>query len=359
MNDNLMQELCSVFEVDTIGSLFGDGHINDTYIADKAGKAHILQKINTDVFTNPNEMMNNILRVTKFLQNKIRLENGNPERETLKFVKTIEGSYYYQASDGKCYRMSVLVDNSEALNAISDPCEFFEAAKAFGRFQRMLSDFPADELYETISEFHNTPNRLKALKEAVQNDVCGRLASCQSEVEYALSQEGEIGVVCEEMKKGTVPCRVTHNDTKLNNVLFDKTTKKGICVIDLDTVMPGSLLYDFGDALRYGANTAAEDETDLSKVSFDLALFRAFTEGFLSEMKEAVTEKERELLPFSAKLMTYECGIRFLTDYLNGDTYFKTQYSTHNLDRAKNQLTLCRDIDTKLSAMKEIVNEIF
>jgi len=356
---NYVTELCDVFSVDGIGIPYGGGHINDTYMADKDNRRHLLQRINTDVFKKPDEVMSNIQRVTHHLRKKIRAAGGDPDRETLRIVPTADGKLYHKTADGNCFRLYTLIDNSITLETVTDPAQFYEAAKAFGRFQNMLADFPAEELYETIVKFHDTPSRLDALKEAVKKDSCNRLQYCKDEVEYALAQEPEVGIVCEEMEKGTVPCRVTHNDTKLNNVLFDAATEKGLCVVDLDTVMPGSLLFDFGDALRFGANAAAEDETDLDKVVFDLELFEAFTRGFLSELKDSITEKELELLPFSAKLMTYECGIRFLTDYLNGDTYFKIAYETHNLDRARNQLKLCRDIDTKREQMSKIVNKIF
>ena len=352
-------ELCEVFSVNSIGVPYGGGHINDTYKADKDNRAHLLQRINTEVFKNPDEVMENIQRVTHYLRKKIRAAGGDPDRETLRIVPTVDGKLYHRTSDGNCFRLYTLIDNSITLENVTDPAQFYEAAKAFGRFQNMLADFPAEELHETIAKFHDTPSRLQALKDAVANDSCNRLQYCREEVEYALAQEHEVGIVCTEMEKGTVPCRVTHNDTKLNNVLFDAATEKGLCVVDLDTVMPGSLLYDFGDALRFGANAAAEDETDLDKVIFELDLFKAFTEGFVSELKDSITEKEKELLPFSAKLMTYECGIRFLTDYLNGDTYFKVAHENHNLDRARNQLKLCRDIDNKLDKMAEIVNDAF
>ncbi len=352
-------ELCEIFGLDTTGEPFGNGHINDTTLAKKGKQSYVLQKINTNVFKNPDEMMDNIFSVTEHLRQKINEAGGDCERETLHFISTKDGKPYYRADDGACFRMYKLVDRSIAYEESPAPMQFYGAARAFGRFQNMLADFPADKLYETIPHFHDTPSRLAALRKAVEEDVCGRLESCREEVDYALLQADETGIVSEEMKKGTVPCRVTHNDTKLNNVLFDTETEKAICVIDLDTVMPGSLLYDFGDALRYGANTAAEDETDLDKVTFDLELFKAFAKGFLEEVKDSMTEKEIELLPFSAKLMTFECGIRFLTDYLNGDTYFKIKYDTHNLDRARNQLKLCRDIDAKRPEMEQIIKELF
>ncbi len=359
MTENHMTELCAAFGLDSIGSAFGGGHINDTFLAQKDGRTCVLQRINTEVFKNPGAVMDNILNVTSHLQKKIVEQGGNISRETLHFITTSEGKPYYIDKEGRCFRVYYFVDESESFEAITDPQKFFEVAKAFGRFQNMLSDFPAETLHETIAQFHDTPHRVDQLTLAINQNVFDRLQECEKEVEYALSQKDMVSLVSNALKDGSIPYRVTHNDTKLNNVLFDANTGLGLCVIDLDTVMPGSMLYDFGDALRYGANTAAEDETDLDKVSFDLTLFEAYTKGFASEVRDSITSKEKELLAFSAKLMTYECGIRFLADFLNGDTYFKTKYRTHNLDRAKNQFALCRDIDKKLDIMKKIVDENF
>ena len=357
MIKNCKAEICEAFGIETDCETYGGGHINDTYLATKNGVLHILQRMNTKVFTDPDALMLNISSVTGHLRKKIKENGGNPDRETLHFIKTKDGKRYFKDSEGDCYRAYVFVDDSVTYDAVNNAEEFCESAKAFGRFQNMLADFPAEELHESIKNFHKTTERVEHLKEAVANDVCGRLKTCQKEVDYALEQSKYAGIVCESLEDGTIPYRVTHNDTKLNNVLFDIHTGKAICVIDLDTVMPGSLLYDFGDSLRFGANTAVEDEADLDKVTFDLNLFEAYTKGFVSEMKDSLTEKEKDLLAFSAKLMTYECGIRFLTDYLNGDTYFKIKYPEHNLVRAKNQLKLCQDIDKKMDEMKKIVKK--
>ena len=357
MIKNCKAEICEAFGIETDCETYGGGHINDTYLATKNGVLHILQRMNTKVFTDPDALMVNISSVTGHIRKKVKENGGNPDRETLHFIKTKDGKRYFKDSEGDCYRAYIFVDDSVTYDAVNNAEEFCESAKAFGRFQNMLADFPAEELHESIKNFHKTTERVEHLKEAVANDVCGRLKTCQKEVDYALEQAKHAGIVCDSLEDGTIPYRVTHNDTKLNNVLFDIHTGKAICVIDLDTVMPGSLLYDFGDSLRFGANTAVEDEADLDKVTFDLNLFEAYTKGFVSEMKDSLTEKEKELLAFSAKLMTYECGIRFLTDYLNGDTYFKIKYPEHNLVRAKNQLKLCQDIDKKMDEMKKIVKK--
>jgi len=359
MLKNYLTEVSQAFGTDMDFTPFGGGHINDTYITTRKGAKCVVQRLNTNVFKNPDYVMNNIFGVTSHLRSKIKELGGNPDRETLHFLKTADDKPYYTDPDGDCYRAYIFVEDSESFDTATSPTQMYEAAKAFGRFQNMLADFPAEKLNETIKEFHTTPVRVQQLKDAIKNNLSGRLSECKEEVEYALSQAEQASIVCDAMKEGTVPCRVTHNDTKLNNVLFDTNTGLGLCVIDLDTIMPGSLLYDFGDALRFGANTAVEDETDLDKVTFDLELFEAYTKGYAAELKDTVTPKEKELLAFSAKLLTYECGIRFLADFLNGDTYFKVKYPTHNLDRARNQLKLCRDIDAKMDAMNEIVKKYF
>lgn len=359
MIERYLSDICGAFGIKSEGISFGGGHINDTYSAEKDGRPCVLQRINTEVFKNPDEVMSNIFRVTSHLRLKLKTSNGDADRGTLHFLKTADGAPYFKDGDGDCFRVYRFIENSITVETVSKPAQFYEAAKTFGRFQNMLADFPAEQLYETIQQFHDTPNRVKQLNDAINSDCCGRVKECAPELEYAMKQVPEAGIVCGAIAESAVPCRVTHNDTKLNNVLFDEKTGEGICVIDLDTVMPGSLLYDFGDALRFGANTAAEDETDLDKVVFDLNLFEAFTKGFASELKNTITPAEKELLAFSAKLMTYECGIRFLADFINGDTYFKTKYRNHNLDRARNQFQLCRQIDLKRNEMNKIVNESF
>lgn len=334
----------------------GDGHINSTFV--DVGGRYILQKINTSVFADAEKLMENIKSVTDFIKKKVELAGGDPDRETLTVVPTPDGKLCFEAEDGTKWRVYRFVSGSYSVTISKDTRELCEAGRAFGRFQRMLSDFPADKLYESIKDFHNTPRRVENLKKAIADDAVGRAKDVKDEIEFALSREKEASVVTKAIEDGEVPLRVTHNDTKINNVLFDKATNKGLCVVDLDTVMSGSVLYDFGDALRSGAAVAAEDETDLSLVKFDLEAFRSFAEGFLSETLGVLTEKEIELLPFSAKLMAYECGCRFLTDHLNGDTYFKIHREGHNLDRARSQFALMRDIELKLDGMKKIVDEI-
>ena len=359
MNFNYLLEVCQAFDITSEGVAFGNGHINDTYYASKNGRLCILQRMNTNVFRNPAGVMQNIFSVTEHLRRKLEAAGEDSIRGTLQFLRTTDGAPFFTDSAGNCYRVCYYVDESISFDSVSDPKQFYEAARAFGRFQNMLSDFPPEQLCETIEKFHDTPNRVEQLSTAILNNLHDRLKECEAEVEYALKQAEKMGVVVDALQVGKIPYRVTHNDTKLNNVLFDKKTQQGICVIDLDTIMPGSLLYDFGDALRFGANTAVENETDLEKVTFDLTLFEAYTKGYAAELKHTITKEEKELLAFSAKLMTYECGIRFLADFMNGDTYFKTKYKNHNLDRARNQLKLCREIDLKQAMMHRIVEENF
>ena len=349
-----LAEIVRNFSIDVSVESYGNGHINDTYIADSEPK-YILQRINHAIFKNPEQVMSNILGVTEFLREKIIAEGGDPNRETLTVIKTVDGKSYYKTEDGNYFRMYNYVEDAVSYEAVESPEQFYQAARAFGKFQNMLSDYPAEKLYDTIPFFHDTVKRFGDFKKAVADDLAGRVATVQKEIDFVLAREADAAVVVNAIADGRVPLRVTHNDTKLNNVMLDSKTGAGVCVIDLDTVMPGSLLYDYGDALRFGASSGAEDEVDLDKIYFDLELFEAFTKGFLEEVGDKLTPAEIELLPFSAKLLTYECGMRFLGDYLNGDTYFKTHREGHNLDRARTQFKLVADIERKLDEMKNIV----
>ena len=266
-------------------------------------------------------------------------------RETLKFIAAKDGKYYFTDTDGANYRVYHLVENAVAYQKSENPAMFKDAGRAFGDFVRRLNKFPAKELNEIISKFHDTANRLLIFKGALQTGQAERIVYAQEEIDFVLKRQHYAPKVTELLASGKIPTRVTHNDTKLNNVLFDEVSGKAICVIDLDTIMPGSLLYDFGDAIRSGCNTGLEDEQDLAKVTFDKVLYDAFESGFLGALGAAVTETERDMLPFAAILMTYECGMRFLTDYLLGDTYFKTKYDTHNLVRARTQFKLVSDME--------------
>lgn len=340
-------------------SPYGNGHINDTYcIRTDEDRLYIMQRINDNVFKKPTDVMTNISAVTGFLQEKLRNQGGNPMREAMTLIPTLDGAPYVSASEKDLYRVYVFIDQAVSYDIIESPEIFYNAAKAFGRFQSMLSDFPAEKLKETIPSFHDTYRYYQKFEKAVEEDCVGRCAEVAEEIQFVRDRVNDTKIVTEALVRNELPLRVTHNDTKLNNVMFDEATNDALCVIDLDTVMPGSLLFDFGDAIRFGANTAVEDETDISKIAINLELFEAFTKGYLDELKDCMTQKEMELLPFAAKLLTFECGIRFLTDYLVGDTYFKIHKPKHNLDRARNQFALVADMEKKMADMKKIVQDI-
>ena len=338
------------------------GHINDTFCIvceteNKQNKKYILQKINTNIFKNPDELMENVVNVTSYIR-KIVIENGgNPERETLNIIPTKNGENYYKDKDGDCFRVYKFIEDATTYDLVQNAQDFYESAVAFGNFQRLLSDFPANTLYETIPNFHNTVDRLNKLKQAIQKDAVNRVKNVKEEIDFVLNREKDCHIICDLLEKGEIPLRVTHNDTKLNNIMIDNKTKKAICVIDLDTVMPGTVLNDFGDSIRFGASTALEDEQDLSKVECSMELFEAYTKGFIEGVKGNLTDKEKEMLPMGAKIITLECGIRFLTDYLQGDTYFKIDRDNHNLDRARTQFKLVLDMENKWEQMKNIVKK--
>lgn len=351
-----LQEVLKAFNLEKKIIPYGNGHINDTYCSDPT--KYIIQRINTDVFKNPDELMENIENVTAFIKKKIIANGGDPLRETLTVVKTTDGKSYYKYDDENAYRVYRFIGDTKTVENDKTLDDLYNAGIGFGKFQEMLSDFPVEKLYETIKDFHNTPKRVEALKKAISDDIAGRASSVQPEIEFALKNAEFATTVVDGMASGEIPARVTHNDTKINNILFDNATGKAIAVIDLDTVMPGSMLYDFGDALRMGGSTAAEDEANLETVHFDKECFEYFTKGYLQETKDVLTPMEIELLPFSVKLLTYECGIRFLTDYLNGDTYFKIHREHHNLDRARNQFKLVWELNEMENELKAIVKSL-
>ena len=352
MNQNL-NHILRQFNLGVEINPYGNGHINETYLVDCAPMT-ILQKINTSIF-NAADVMENIAAVTEHLRKKIIAAGGDPLRETLTLVPTVDGKSYYTDPEGNAYRMYYFIQKAKTYDKAETPEMFAASAHAFGKFQKMLSDFPAHTLHEVISNFHNTADRLRQFREALEKDAAGRAASVQPEINFVLSHADVVSRITDAIADGSVPLRVTHNDTKLNNVMLDDVTHEGVCVIDLDTVMPGSMLYDFGDSLRFGASTGAEDETDLSKIEFDLTYFEAFTKAFIEELGADMTARERELLAFSALLLTLECGIRFLTDYLNGDTYFRIHREHHNLDRCRTQFKLVADMEKKMDQMNAIV----
>jgi len=336
---------------------YGLGHINSTFevLFEENGqtKSYILQKINHNVFRDVVGLMRNIELVTSHIKKKIE----NPNQGTLTVIPTRSNGNYYQEPDGDYWRMYLFIDNAVAYQTAEQEEIFYKSAKAFGRFVTQLTDFDASLLCETIPNFHNTKSRFRDFQQAVAENRSGRLSEIENEVRFILEREQDCGLLVDLQEQGKLPLRVTHNDTKLNNVLFHNETNNCICIVDLDTVMPGLSLNDFGDAIRYGASSAAEDETDLSKVFMRLDLFEAYTKGYLSEANDSLSNLEKDLLPVAAKLMTLECGMRFLGDHLNGDTYFKVHRPNQNLDRARTQLTLVADMERKMEAMGRIVEK--
>ena len=332
---------------------YGNGHINDTFLVTGDTKRYILQAINSNVFKKPEEVMHNISLVTSFLKSQT-----DDERSVLSLVYTKDGSPFYKDDNGRYWRLYDFVEGSLCLDLPETTEDFYQSAIAFGEFQKLLNDFPAKKLYETIPDFHNTPDRYRKFLNSVEKDVCGRAASVVEEIKFVKDRETFYTVLFDNNKEGKLPLRVTHNDTKINNVMLDLETRTALCVIDLDTIMPGFSVNDFGDSIRFGASTAAEDEKDLNKVEMDINLFETYAKGFITGCGGLLTKDEIMLMPEGVKMMTIECGMRFLTDYLEGDTYFKTKYADHNLDRCHTQFKLVADMESKWGKMKEIVKNI-
>jgi Ser/Thr protein kinase RdoA (MazF antagonist) len=333
---------------------FGDGHINETLRVKTTEEEYILQRVSSAVFHHPEQVMENIERVIAFFTRAIIARGGDPRRETLSLVPLKEGGTYYIDEAGDAWRVYLFIANTVSYNLPENEEIFRAAAQAFGAFQLSLCDYPADTLHETIPHFHDTPARFAQLMEAAERNAAGRLDGVQAEMEFARRREPFTHVLIRQLQSGRLPLRVTHNDTKLNNVLMDADTGEGVCVIDLDTVMPGLCAYDFGDAIRFGANTALEDEPDLDKVSLSMPLFAAYARGYLEKAASILNAAEIDSLALGAKMMTYECGIRFLADYLNGDTYFRVAYPEHNLVRARNQFRLVEHMEAHMEEMIEI-----
>lgn len=340
---------------------FGGGHINDTFLFRPAGDSahqYVLQRINSGAFPHPNEVMENMYRVTEHLRARIAERGGDPERETLRLLKTNDGALFLTDRNGDVWRSYRFVDDSVSYEHTQDERIFRETGRAFGRFLCMLEDFDAASLHETIVQFHDMPKRFRDFHKAVEDDLSGRRQNVTDMIDTLMAYEPFAQTLAVALKKGELPLRVTHNDAKMGNVLIDNQTGRAICVIDLDTVMPGLSANDFGDAIRTGANTAAEDETDLSRVTLSLPMYRAYAEGYLSEAAARLTDRELEALPVGAKMMTLETAIRFLGDYLNGDVYYKTAYPEHNLVRAKTQLKLLKEMDAHWDEMVAIIREL-
>jgi len=338
---------------------FGHGHINDTYAVYYKRDflrpiRYVIQRINHNVFKDPPGMMENISRVTAHIAEKLTAAGEDPSRRVLHVIKTTGGDFCHIDAGGNYWRALDFIDDATSYQQTT-PELFEKSGAAIGWFFSMLSDFPVDTLHESIPDFHNTRARFEAFKNAVARDAAGKAASVREEIEFALARESDAGVLVDMLGAGELPLRVTHNDTKLNNVLIDNTTGEGICVIDLDTVMPGLSVYDFGDSIRFGANTGAEDEQDLSKISLDLNMFEAFARGFIPQARANMSENEMKMLPFASKIMTFECGIRFLADHLAGDVYFKIDRPDHNLDRCRTQFKLVAEMEREMDAMSAII----
>ena len=343
---------------------FGEGHINETYAVymptDKGEEfAYILQRVNNNVFKDPAGVMENIFGVTEYLRNVVREEGGDPDRETLSCIKTKNGCTYFEDSEGQPWRSYHYIQNSVCYQLVENPEQFYQSGASFGHFLKQLGSYPAASLKETIPNFHNTVNRFENFQIALKRDIKNRAVTCKPEIQFVLDRKEDCKVLVEQQENGTLPIRVTHNDTKLNNILFDADTGKGLCIIDLDTIMPGLAANDFGDSIRFGAATAEEDEKDLSKMHFDISLYELYTKGYLEETRDVLTPEEAVSLAWGARLMTLECGMRFLTDYLQGDTYFKTAYPEHNLVRARTQFRLVEEMEQQFDKMIEIAEKYY
>ena len=341
---------------------YGHGHINDTFVVhtqpgEDPCRRFILQRISSAAFKHPEQVMSNIVGVTRYLAEKVRGAGGDPERETMSVWAARGGESYYTDSEGSAWRCYPFIEGTVCLQNAETPELFAASGMAFGRFQRMLDGYPADTLYETIPRFHDTEDRLAKLFAAVEADAAGRVSVVGPELDFVRAHAADCSVAMQALREGVLPLRVTHNDTKLNNVLIDRESGEGICVIDLDTVMPGLSINDFGDSIRFGANDNEEDEPDQSKVHFNLGLFEAYTRAFLEGAGGALTDAELDYLPWGAKLMTLECGIRFLTDYLEGDHYFHIQRPEQNLDRARTQFKLVSDMERSWDEMKDVISK--
>lgn len=349
---------------------YGTGHINDTYAitANQAGTQvrYILQRINTSVFRDPARLMDNIVRVTTHYRTHLSAtrvadrgaaSENDISRRALTVIPTVDRQSYHVGDDGHYWRMYLFIEGARTYDVVESPDQAYEAARAFGEFQTVLVDLPGPRLFETIPGFHDTRKRFAALTAAVERDPLDRAASARDAIEFAVKRESDCSRLLDLFDRGEIPERITHNDTKLNNVMIDDATGKGLCVIDLDTVMPGLALYDFGDLVRTSTSGSAEDERDLGKIEMRMPMFRALARGYVEGTGSALTALERDLLPFSGKLITLENGIRFLTDFLEGDVYFRTHRPGQNLDRCRTQFALVRSIEAQLDEMKACVVE--
>jgi hypothetical protein len=341
---------------------YGSGNIHDTYAVttSQSGKKvrYIVQRINDYVFKNPRQLMSNIQRVTRHLYEKLSSTgSGEASRVCLQLVPCVDGACFHVDKQGQYWRSFQFIEDSHTIDVIHSPELAYQVATAFGNFQKDLMDLPGERLFEPISDFHNTRAHFTNLKDAIASNPCSRVGNCRPEIDFALKHKDVATRVVDLIKSGQLPERITHNDTKINNVLLDDKTHRGICVIDLDTVMPGSILYDFGDLVRSSVSPTTEDETDLDRIVCRLGLFEGLSEGYLSVTADFLTQKECELLVFACRLVTFEAGIRFLGDYLCGDPYFRTAYDEHNLHRCRTQFRLFKEIQKNEPRMLAIVEK--
>ena len=361
--EQTLQEVLEAFDFGhpVVGAMrFGYGHINDTFCVhtqprDISCHCFILQRMSAVAFRRPDQLMENIIGVTEYLGEKIKAAGGDRSREALEVIRPRNGQPYYTDRLGGAWRVYPFVKDVYCYQTVESPELFAASGRTFGRFQRMLDGYPAETLHETIPRFHDTEDRLAKLKQAIADDPLGRAKDCRPEIDFVMAREADCSVALQAWRDGILPLRVTHNDTKLNNVLMDRKTGEGLCVIDLDTVMPGLSINDFGDSIRFGANHCAEDERDLSKMYLDLDLYQIYTRAFLEGAGGTLTQEEISYLPWGARLMTLECGIRFLTDHLVGDAYFRIHREGHNLDRCRTQFKLVADMEDHWEEMQAAV----
>ena len=343
------------------GESFGSGHIHETYhikTAEKDKDDYILQKLNNKIFRNIPELQNNIERVTIHLLGKISVIPGSDiKRQCLQLIPSRDGNSWITDSYGNYWRMFIFIRNHKSYDIVDSPEKAFEGGKAIGRFQALLADLPGKPLFETIPYFHDVERRLDAFTKILNNDPAGRVSKTIDETDFILKRSEDMKIIHKLGREGKIPVRITHNDTKFNNILFDENDRS-LCIIDLDTVMPGYFHSDFGDAIRTGANAAAEDEPELSKVKMDIGLFEAYAGGYLSETRNTLNDVEKEYLAFSPLLMTYEQALRFLTDYIDGDTYYKIHHEHHNLQRTRAQIRLLESMEGQYGAMQEIIRKL-
>ena len=352
-----MREMAQQFRTEgtIIGCVpFGSGHINQTWlVVTNQPHLYILQRVNTETFRDPEGLMNNILMVTEHL----RKQDPDP-RHVMTLVKLKDGRDYILNDRKELWRMYEYVTGGVCMDRAETAEDFRNSGSAFGTFQKKMADFPAEQLTETIPGFHDTPKRYEALHEAIREDRAGRVKDVQPEIGFMLEREAGAGLLQRMLREGKLPLRVTHNDTKLNNVMLDEKSREPLCILDLDTVMPGLVANDFGDSIRFGASTAEEDEKDLDKVHLDLELYRAYAEGFLGACGDRLTKTERETLPDGARIITLENAVRFLTDYLNGDTYYHIERPEHNLDRTRTQMALTAEMEKNDGIIRKMMSEI-